>query len=416
VFRQYLTLFQRQPGFLTFGLLAACLSSFGQTFYIGLFSGEIRADFELGHGDFGLIYSLATLASGFALLWCGRLVDWLDLRKITALTVIALGLACIAMALVVHPLLLIGVLFCLRLFGQGMMGHIAITAMGRYFAEARGRAVSVAASGFPLGEALFPLLAVALMASFGWRSTWAIAGLALLFFGLPLLLALLRGHDRRYRLWKLRQLREFRGSEGRGEQTWQVRDVLRDYRFWLLLPIVLSPAFFVTGFFFHQVELVSSKGWRIEWLAGSFVAFAITQVIGLSLAGYLTDRNSARSLLSLYLMPLAGGLTIVWLGHHPLWLIPYMALMGLTGGASATIVGAIWAELYGTRHLGSIRSVYTAFMVFSTAASPWLMGFLMDRGHGIESLAALSISWLLAVSMLAWWIRGRLSPAARLRP
>lgn len=409
--RHYLGLFRQQPGFLAFGLITACLSSFGQTFYIGLFSGEIRADFDLGHGEFGLLYSLATLGSGFALLWCGRLVDWLDLRTITGLTVAGLGLACIGMAFVAHPVALVAVLFSLRLLGQGMMGHIAITAMGRYFIQARGRAVSVAASGYPLGEAIFPALAVAMIAGLGWRATWATAGTALLVVGLPLLLALLRGHNRRQRLWRLRRHREFRAATARGDREWRVANVLRDARFWLLLPILLSPAFFVTGFFFHQVALATAKGWPLEWLAASFAVFAATQLTGLTLAGYLTDRTSARSLLAFYLLPLASGLAVIWLASQAPWMVIYMALMGLTAGAGGTIVGAIWAELYGTRHLGSIRSVHTAFMVFSTAASPWLLGTLMDAGITIESLAAASVAWLLAVSLLARGLRSLLSDA-----
>jgi len=398
--RDYLSLLKQQPAFLLFGLLAACLSSFGQTFYIGLFSGEIRESFDLGHGDFGLLYSLATLASGFALLWCGRLVDWLDLRLITAITVSALGLASLAMALVIHPLMLMVVLFALRLLGQAMMGHIAITAMGRYFSAARGRAVSFAASGFPLGEAVFPVAAVALMASIGWRQTWAVAGLALIVIGLPLLLSLLRGHGRRYRLWQIRHHREHRGADARGEKEWRVSNVMRDPRFWLLMPVVLSPAFFVTGFFFHQVALAETKAWPLSWLAGSFMIFAATQVTGLSLAGVLTDRSNARRLLGIYLLPLAGGLTVIWQAETIIWAPVYMALVGLSAGASATIVGALWAELYGTRHLGAIRSIYTALMVFSTAASPWLMGSLMDKGVSLEKIAASSAIYLLAVSAI----------------
>jgi len=403
--RDYLSLLRQQPGFLIFGLLMACLSSFGQTFYIGLFSGEIRGEFQLSHGEFGLIYSLATLASGVVLLWLGRQVDHLDLRWITGLTVGGLALACLAMALVIHPWMLIGVLFLLRLLGQGMMGHIAITAMGRYYAAARGRAVSVAASGFPLGEAVFPLLAVALIASVGWRLSWAIAGGALLLLGLPLLLALLRGHGRRHRLWQLKQARQYRRDNARGLVEWRLGHVLKDPRFWLLMPAVLSPAFLVTGFFFHQVALADSKDWALGMIAGSFVIFAALQLSGLTLAGFLSDRHSASGLLPFYLIPLALGMAVIWQAQSPLWIPLYMGLMGLSAGASGTIVGALWAELYGTRHLGSIRSVYTALMVFSTAASPWLMGYLMDVGISMEGIAITSLAWLILVCLMMGVLR-----------
>lgn len=250
--RNYLQLARQQPGFLLFGLLTACLSSFGQTFYIGLFSDDIRTGFNLSHGEYGLFYSLATLASGFTLLWAGRLVDRLDLRWITSLTVLVLALAATGMGLINHALLLIPVFFLLRLAGQGMMGHIAVTAMGRYFAGSRGRAISVAAMGFPLGEAIFPAVAIALMATVGWQITWQFAGMLLGLMGLPLLLLLLRGHGRRHRAWQLRQQRLSRHREGDDGSQWPLHRVLKEAGFWGLMPVVLSPAFFVTGFFFHQ--------------------------------------------------------------------------------------------------------------------------------------------------------------------
>ncbi|MDQ2068691.1 MFS transporter [Natronospira bacteriovora] len=393
--------------------MAAALSSFGQTFYIGLFSGEIRDDFDLSHGQFGLYYSLATLASGFAILWVGRLVDRLDLRVISALTVSTFGIASIIMALVVHPLSLLATLFLLRLLGQGMMGHIAITAMSRYFTQARGRAIAIAASGFPLGEAVLPLVAISLTVTIGWRNTWLTSGLALLFIGLPLLLALLQHQPRRDRLWRLKQHRQQRPGHRASQRQWAVSDVLTDARFWLLMPIILSPAFYVTGFFFHQVHLAEAKTWPLQWLAACFAVFAATQFTGLMTAGYLTDRITARRLLPFYLLPLAGGMIVIWLGNSIWWMPLYMALFGLTAGTSATIVAAIWAEMYGTRHLGSIRSIYTSLMVFSTAASPWLMGSMLDGGLHMEELAMLSFFWLLGVSSLSFLLGPALSKRQR---
>ena len=47
----------------------------------------------------------------------------------------------------------------------------------------------------------------------------------------------------------------------------------------------------------------------------------------------------------------------------------------------------MWAEVYGTRHLGAIRSMATAIMVFGTAVSPVLFGRLLDLGVSIEAIA-----------------------------
>ena len=67
--------------FLGFGMVLAVFSSFGQTFFISLFSGEFRAAFGLSHGEFGSIYSIATVASGLSIIWAGRLIDRYALRS-----------------------------------------------------------------------------------------------------------------------------------------------------------------------------------------------------------------------------------------------------------------------------------------------------------------------------------------------
>ena len=63
-----------------FGFIFTFFSSFGQSFFIGLFNSNIRFDLNITHGQFGTIYALATLASSFTLIWVGKKID--DLRLI----------------------------------------------------------------------------------------------------------------------------------------------------------------------------------------------------------------------------------------------------------------------------------------------------------------------------------------------
>ena len=55
------------------------------------------------------------------------------------------------------------VIFALRLCGQGMTSHIAVVAMARWFDAERGRALSIAALGFSVGEAVLPIVFVVLL-------------------------------------------------------------------------------------------------------------------------------------------------------------------------------------------------------------------------------------------------------------
>ena len=57
-----------------------------------------------------------------------------------------------------------------------------------------------------------------------------------------------------------------------------------------------------------------------------------------------------------------------------------MGFMGFSYGISTTLFGALWPEVYGVKHLGAIRAVTVAIMVFATAMGPGLTGFLIDLG------------------------------------
>lgn len=246
---QYTQFLLANRRFLAFGFLLPFFSAFGQTFFIGIFGAELRADFDLGNGEFGLIYSLATLTTAGALIWLGRLIDYVDLRVYTGLTCLTYIAACFYMAFVpTLPTFLFVGFFLLRLTGQGLMSHIGVTAMGRQFDAGRGTAVSIASLGFPAAEAVFPPLGVAIMALVGWRGTWLTIGIALMVILVPLALWLLRGHAQRER--QRRSELEDRESAADGS-SWAMRSVLRDIHFYRVLPAVLLTPFTVTGLFFH---------------------------------------------------------------------------------------------------------------------------------------------------------------------
>ena len=79
--------------FLSAGALLTLLSSFGQTFFISVFAGEIRAQFGLSHGGWGAIYSLGTFASATVMIWAGVLTDRFRVRALGVWVVILLALA-----------------------------------------------------------------------------------------------------------------------------------------------------------------------------------------------------------------------------------------------------------------------------------------------------------------------------------
>ena len=363
------------------GLLLTFASSFGQTYFIALSGGQLRAAFGLSHGDFGSLYTVATLASAATLVWLGPLADRMSLRRLCVLTLCGLAAACLAMAGVASPLMLVAVLYGLRLFGQGMLSHLAMTAMARWFSDYRGRALSIAALGFPFGEAVLPSIAVALMAALGWRQTWLAAVGLLLLVAAPLTLRLLR-HEPAPR--PEAPARPSSGGPRIDRRQWTRGEVVRDPLFYALLPGILAPSFISTAVFFHQVYLAETKGWTLTWFAACYPIYALATVALSLVTGWAVDRWRTARLLPFYLLPLTGGLLVLAWTDAPAGTVAFMLLAGSTSGAASIMLGALWAELYGTRHLGAIRALAVAGMVFSSALGPGVMGWLIDWGVRLE--------------------------------
>jgi MFS family permease len=354
------------------GFLLTFFSSFGQTFFISLSSGSIRAEYGLSHGEFGTLYMLATLASALMLSQVGKIVDVMSVSRVALIIIPLLALFALSMALVESLPLLLLTIFGLRLFGQGMMTHNAITAMGRWYVGQRGRAVSLATLGHQAGEAMRPIIYVSIVASVGWRNTWLLSALVLVTVALPLVYMLMRVE---------RQPRSTDGVEvNSAPRDWTRREVLRDPVFWLILVGILAPGFIGTTIFFHQVYLVELRGWSLEAFAGSFVMMALMTVVFALIGGALIDRFSATRMLAFFLLPLSLS-CFVLAGIEAQWgIFAFMALLGVSYGISSTLFGALWPEIYGTRHLGSVRAVVIALMVLATAMGPGVTGFLIDIG------------------------------------
>jgi len=387
----YLRFLRGNARFLAYGWLLSFGSSFGQTFYVSLFGAQIRVDYGLSHGDYGLYYSAATILSGVALAWIGKRIDEYDLRPYTLAILFGLAEACGMMAGGSGLILLFAAFLGLRLCGQGLMNHTSVTAMARYFDRDRGKAMSFASLGMTVGEGMLPIIAVALAIWIGWREVWWVSGGVILLVFVPLTLWLLRGHGARDAALKVRLAADEKAGTGdAGRRQWTRAEVARDPSFYLRAAAIIALPSIMTGFFFHQVHVATAKGWTLEWLATCFLGFAGAKVLGALGTGPLVDRFSAVRLLPLALPPQALALFALGLSDHPMIALLYMSLSGLATGAFIAIVGAAWAELYGVRHVGAIRALVSAIMMFSTALSPFGFGALIDLGVSVNTLANVS--------------------------
>jgi MFS family permease len=386
---QYLRFVKNNLRFLGFGYLIAFFSTFGQTFYIAMYSGQLRETFALSHGDFGNIYAAGTLSSGLLLIWAGKVIDKVDLRLYAVLLCVGMSVACLVMSFTQNWMMLALAIFLLRFAGQGLMSQAATVTMVRYFDEyTRGRAVSLAALGFPSGQALFPAMSVKVLTEFHWRDIWLTSAIVVLLLVPPILLWLLKGHDVRHKAFLERAgvMRDRVADAAR--RQWTRGQVARDPRFFLAMTAMMSSAFIITGLNLHQVHLVESKGWDLTIYASSFFIYAICQVGMAMVTGMLVDRYGALSLTPFYLLPLVGATMVIMTFDAQSSVFAFMILAGTSGGAGATIVSTVWAELYGVLHLGSIRAMVAGIQVISSATGPAVFGWLIDGGISIEVISA----------------------------
>ncbi|MEP3345129.1 MAG: MFS transporter [Litoreibacter sp.] len=358
---------------LSAGLVLTFSSSFGQTFFLSIFAGEIRAEFSLTHAAWGGIYMLGTLCSAATMIWAGSLTDRFRVRILGPLVLLVLAVACASMSFVSSLPMLVVLIFVLRLMGQGMSTHVASTAMSRWFTATRGRALAIASFGFSIAEAVLPIVFVALMGWIGWRSSWLVAAGSLILIS-PVIFLLLRQERTPQSTSSDDQV------AGMGGRHWTRFEVLTSPMFWMVVPVFIGPPAFGTAFFFLQVHLAEVKGWSHFDLVGLFPVYTGVAVCSMILSGFAIDRFGSIRMMPLYTLPLALGFLIFSQGQTLIVGAIGIAFFAMTSGMQATLPSAFWAEAFGTRHLGSIKAMATAFMVFGSAIGPGLTGLIIDFG------------------------------------
>jgi len=378
------------------GFTLTYFSSFGQTYFISASIAEWQSAFSLSHGEIGRLYMFATLASALCLPFLGRLVDLIPAHRMIAFVMPVLAAATLMAGYAPSVTVLVIAIFLLRLFGQGMMTHMALTATGRWFVVERGRAISLVVLGHQGGEATLPLIFATIAVAYGYQTGWLVGAVALLLIGLP------------FAFWAYQQPREPHSRDAdlvkspRVVRSWTRREVTRDPIFWVLLTGVLAPSFIGTTIFYHQNYMTALHDWPPQLFAISLLVLSLTTIACALITGALVDRFGTPAILPYSLLPLSCSCFALAFSGPPSSLFVVMILLGISYGISSTLFGSLWPEIYGTAYLGSIRAVTVSAGVFATAAGPGLTGTLIDRGIELPTqMVYLGVYCLLAAAALS---------------
>ena len=131
---------------------------------------------------------------------------------------------------------------------------------------------------------------------------------------------------------------------------------------------------------------------------------SITTVIVSLSSGAAIDRFGSLRVLPFLLLPMGGASTLLGVIDHELFIFVVMGLIGITQGMVSILVGTLWPEIYGTKHLGSVRSVVLALIVFASAIGPGLTGVLIDNGISFEIQLHTMAIYCLVASLLMFFV------------
>ena len=388
-----------------FGFIFTFFSSFGQSFFLGLFNTSIRNELSITHGQFGSIYASATLLSSFVLIWFGKKIDDINISKFALFVILLLSFSSFFFSTISSTLILFLAIFLMRFSGQGMMSHTATTTVSRYFTKSRGKALSTSWFGLSSAEFILPVLIIYLLSIYDWKIIWKSISLIVLII-LP---------SASYFLVKNLKFesRETDGTEKQKEKNiknWKRIEVLKDYRFYIICANMLAMPWIATGTFVYQSFILSSKNWGPYIIAQSFMAYSILSVITLIISGILIDKFTSRKLIVYMNIPLLISVFIIIYFDQSFTAFIFLGLIGISNGFANVLGSSTWAEIYGVKYIGSIKALTTALMVFATAFGTALFGYLIDRDFSIEQICAISAIYISISLISLFFIRGKLNP------
>ena len=386
-----------------FGFIFTFFSSFGQSFFLGLFNSSISDTLSISQGQFGSIYASATLLSSFTLIWVGKKIDDINIFKFAFFVIILLSFSSYFFSKISSVIFLFIAIFFMRFSGQGMMSHTATTTISRYFNKSRGRALSTCWFGLSTAEFILPVLVVYLLTITSWQNIWVSISILVLIF-LPISSFLL------IKELNFDSREEIDEKTNRNIKQWKRIDVLKDYRFYIICLNMLAMPWIATGVFVYQSFITESKEWGSFVIAQSFMVYSVLSVVTLLISGFLIDKFTSRKLLIYMNIPLLiSGIVLIFFEAQISAYI-FLGLIGISNGLANVLGSSTWAEIYGVKFIGSIKALTTALMVFSTAFGTALFGLLIDKGFSINQVALVSGFYILIAISLLFLIKNKLNP------
>ncbi len=387
-----------------FGFIFTFFSSFGQSFFLGLFNAPIRNELGITHGQFGNIYATATIFSSLLLIWVGKKIDEYQIIYYSFFVILLLFFSSLFFSFINSIIFLSIGIFLMRFSGQGLMSHTSTTTISRFFEKSRGKALSTIWFGLSSAEFILPVLVTYLFVIYSWRSVWQGIAMIVIIFLPFVVLNTIKQIKLDSREKDLDPKKNFK------IKSWRRREVIKDYRFYIVSLNMLAMPWIATGVFVYQSFISDSKMWNIYTIPKAFMVYSLASIITLFFSGFLVDKFTSRKLIPIMNIPLLISMFVLFYYQQEISAFIFLGLVGISNGLANVLGSSTWAEIYGVKFIGSIKALTTAFMVFSTAFGTAVFGLMIDNGFSIENIAFVSSIYIVISLFLLILIRNKLEP------
>jgi MFS family permease len=365
---------ERFRGWSLLGLstLAISFTLPGQTIGVSSFAEHLTDDLKISATTLSTAYLIGTVVGSLTMPAFGRWIDRAGVRKTMITIATAFSFAVAYMGTVRHLWMLVFGFVGIRMLGQGALSLVSQTSIALWFDQKRGFAFGISMTVSAGLMSLGPLALTSLIAGFGWRWAWCIAGGCIFVAVVPATWRWME--DRPESLGQLPDgLSSALAGSAKKVHHYTAKEAITTQAFWIMTSVMVVSSALLTGVTFHHFALMEAAGLTTAEAAAVF----IPQMVGTVAAGFvwagLSDRMPPRVLLVSCQASLVAA-HLAYAGAQPgIGAAIYSLLLGVNGGSIRALVSVLYPKWFGTQHIGAIRGVATAFGVGASAVGPLIV-------------------------------------------
>jgi predicted MFS family arabinose efflux permease len=392
----------------TFAMFAATLTG-GAGFSV--FIAPMSRDLGWSRSVLAGALSAGTIVGALVAPVLGRLIDAYGARAVLTLCGAGIALTLTVVSGVTSELAFVIAYGAARAIDMGALNLAVSTAVANWFVRMRGRALGIAMTGNAIGVMLLVPAIQWMIDGPGWRPAWLIVGGGsglILCVGSALLVR------RRPEDIGLRPDGDAEppgptdatgaGPMARAEADWTARRAASSSAFWLLVLASCGSQMAVSGLTTHQAAILAENGLSAMAVAGAIGLYGLAWTVSALVWGVLIERLSARVVLAILSLLVAGCCLGALATRDPLMLVAYVLVYGTANGAKEALDSVVWSDYFGRRAAGAIRGLSRPFVIGSGALGSFAggVGYDLTGSYTVVVVALAAISLLgVAASVLA---------------